>query len=731
MLNETPVKEAPNQAAEIARLRAELAAARAEVDSMQALLNEQEMRSRRIEQARQAWAQTVDALSQPIFMHDNKGCIVRANRAYAERTGMPVKNLIGKVYWKLFPVQNAPFPVPESADSVDEFEVSLSDDEIFLVRSAGPSAGLPPGWRLYIFQDITELKRAVAAVRNSGHYARSIVESSLAVIVAVDRERRILEFNPAAERAFGYARDEVMGRPVNMLYADPESGESIRRLVFERQGFVSEVENRRKNGDVFTSLMSAAVLRDAEGKALGILGTSIDVTDRKRAEAKIREVAAEMELLFENAVTGIAFTRDRLIERVNRRFAELFGHGKDDLVGHSMELLLPSREDYEKFTRESQSQLAPGRVFQADMQMRRKDGSLAWMHLVGKALARDKDGAGAIWVFEDITERKFAELRLERRETYFRALVENCNDVIVVIDAGFIVKYESRGIERVLGYGPAERIGRSGLELVHPDDGAKVRTAYQRILHGESQHIAVEFRMRHRDGSWRTVEGIGSGAFDIDGEKVGVVNLHDVTERRRGEQRLLKSMEGAITAIAAAAELRDPYTAGHERRVADLAAAIAREMGLPEDRVHGVHLAGVVHDIGTIHVPAEILVKPSRLSQLEVAMVRTHCQAGHDVLKNIDFPWPIARIVLQHHELHDGSGYPLGLKGEEILLEARILTVADVLEAMVSHRPYRAAMALDAALSEIVMSRGTRFDARVVEACLRLFREKNYSLPAA
>lgn len=730
-MNETPVKEASSQTAEIARLRAELAAARAEADSLQALLNEQEMRSRRIEQARQAWAQTVDALSQPIFMHDNKGCIVRANRAYAERTGMPVKNLIGKVYWKLFPIQNAPFPIPEAADVPDEFEFALSDNEVFLVRSAGPSAGLPPGWRLYIFQDVTELKRAVAAVRNSGHYARSIVDSSLAVIVAVDRERRILEFNPAAERAFGYARDEVMGRPVNMLYADPESGEAIRRLVFERQGVVSEVENRRKDGEVFTSLMSAAVLRDAEGKALGILGTSIDVTDRKRAEAKMRDAAAELELLFENAVTGIAFTRDRLIERVNRRFLELFGYGRDELVGHGMEALFAAKEDHEKLARESQPQLAQGRVYQGDVQMRRKDGSLAWIHLAAKSAVREKESAGAIWVFEDITERKFAEVRLERRETYFRALIENCNDVIVVIDAAAVIKYESRGIERVLGYSPAERTGRSGLELVHPDDAAKVRTAYQRILRGESQHIAVEFRMRHRDGSWRTVEGIGSGAFDIDGEKVGVVNLHDVTERRRGEQRLLKSMEGAITAIAAAAELRDPYTAGHERRVADLAAAIAREMGLPEDRVHGIHLAGVVHDIGTIHVPAEILVKPSRLSQLEVAMVRTHCQSGYDVLKNIDFPWPIARIVLQHHELHDGSGYPLGLKGEEILLEARILTVADVMEAMASHRPYRAAVPIDAALSELVMNRGTRFDARVVDACLRLFREKNYNLTAA
>jgi PAS domain S-box-containing protein len=719
------------QFSDIERLRGELASAQSQVAKLQTLLNEQELRTRRIEQARQAWAQTVDALDQPIFLHDEKGCIVRANRSYAERARVPVKNLIGKVYWKLFPIQAAPFPVPDAGGSPSEFELPLSETEIFLVRSAGPSAGLPPGWRLYIFQDITELKRAVAAVRASGHYARGIVESSLAVIVAVDRDRRILEFNPAAERAFGYTREEAVGRPANMLYADPESGEAIRRLVFERQGVVSEVENRRKNGEVFTSLMSAAVLRDADGKALGILGTSIEVTDRKRAEAKMHQALAELELVFENAVTGIAFTKDRVIERVNRRFAEMFGYGKEELAGRSIELLHPAKEDYEKLVRDANPELARGGVYQVDMQFRGKDGSLIWAHLAGKAVTRGRESAEEIWVFEDITERKFAELRLERRETYFRALIENCNDVIMVIDADGTVKYESPGIERVLGYTAAERTGRSSLDLVHPDDAANVRAGYQRILRGEAQHVAIEFRMRHRDGNWRTVEGIGSGAFDIGGEKVSVVNLHDVTERRRGDRRLLKSLEGAISAIAAAAELRDPYTAGHERRVADLAAAIGREIGLSEERVHGLHLAGAVHDIGTIRVPAEILVKPARLSEIELAMMRLHSQAGHDVLKNIDFPWPIARIVLQHHELLDGSGYPQGLKGEDILLEARILAVADVVEAMVSHRPYRPAIAVDAALAEIVMNRGTKFDPRVIDACLRLFREKGYALPAA
>jgi PAS domain-containing protein len=171
-VNDVSRKGGEAQAGDIERLRGELAAARTQIEALQSRLSEGELHTRRIEQARQAWAQTLDALAQPIFMHDEKGCIVRANRAYAERAGVPVKNLIGKVYWKLFPMQNAAFAVPEAGSGSNEFELPLAENEIFLVRSAGASAGLPPGWRLYIFHDITELKRAVAAVRASGHYAR-------------------------------------------------------------------------------------------------------------------------------------------------------------------------------------------------------------------------------------------------------------------------------------------------------------------------------------------------------------------------------------------------------------------------------------------------------------------------------------------------------------------------------------------------------------------------------
>ncbi len=195
-------------------------------------------------------------------------------------------------------------------------------------------------------------------------------------------------------------------------------------------------------------------------------------------------------------------------------------------------------------------------------------------------------------------------------------------------------------------------------------------------------------------------------------------------------QQLQRSLESTVRAIALMVEIRDPYTAGHQNRVADLAAAIARQIGLPNEQVRGIHIAGIVHDLGKIQIPAEILSKPGKITDIEFSLIKTHAQAGYNILKNIEFPWPVAQMVLQHHERLDGSGYPQGLKGDEILLEARILTVSDVTEAMSSHRPYRPGLGTEAAMAEIVRGSGTYYDPQVVNACLTLFREKQYVFPS-
>lgn len=212
------------------------------------------------------------------------------------------------------------------------------------------------------------------------------------------------------------------------------------------------------------------------------------------------------------------------------------------------------------------------------------------------------------------------------------------------------------------------------------------------------------------------------------------VQVHDTKRAEDQLQttlgKLQKALQGTVKAMSLTIEMRDLYTAGHQRRVMNLAVAIAMEMGLPQDRIEGIRMAAVIHDIGKIATPAEILSKPTRLSKTEFQLVMDHPRVGYDILKTIEFPWPVAHIVLQHHERIDGSGYPDGLVGDAILLEARIIAVADHVEAMSSHRPYRPALGLDKALEEIRRGRGIQFDARVVDACFKLFHERRYHLEA-
>lgn len=195
---------------------------------------------------------------------------------------------------------------------------------------------------------------------------------------------------------------------------------------------------------------------------------------------------------------------------------------------------------------------------------------------------------------------------------------------------------------------------------------------------------------------------------------------------KKSETELKASLLDSIAALAATVEIRDPYTSGHQQRVAQLAVAIAKALHLPEDQIEGIHLACIVHDVGKMQVPAELLSKPGKLSALEFELIKEHARAGYEILKPIAFPWPIAQIVLQHHERLDGSGYPLGLVRDQILPEASILAVADVVESMMSHRPYRPGLGIDAALGQIAQNKGTLFDPVVVDACLKLFQEQAF-----
>jgi response regulator RpfG family c-di-GMP phosphodiesterase len=217
-----------------------------------------------------------------------------------------------------------------------------------------------------------------------------------------------------------------------------------------------------------------------------------------------------------------------------------------------------------------------------------------------------------------------------------------------------------------------------------------------------------------------------------------VWSFRDITASKKAEKdlqesfaNLRKALDGIIQAVALTVEKRDPYTAGHQRRVADLARAIASKMGLPKRQINGIRIAGSIHDLGKTCVPADILSKPGRLTENEFGIIKAHPEVGYDILKNIQFPWPIAQTILQHHERLDGSGYPAGLKGEDIILEARIVAVSDVVEAMSSHRPYRPALGIEMALDEIKKGRGSAYDPDAVDTCITLFKTNHFKFRVA
>ena len=295
-------------------------------------------------------------------------------------------------------------------------------------------------------------------------------------------------------------------------------------------------------------------------------------------------------------------------------------------------------------------------------------------------------------------------------------------------------------IYRIFGLAPQEfgATYEAFLNSVHPEDREFAKASVDEALY-EGKPYNIDHRIVLPDGSERIVHEQAEVFFDETGNAIRMIGtVQDITERKRADEelqhtleKLRKALGGIIQAVALTVEARDPYTAGHQRRATNLARAVATEMGLSEEQIDGIRMAGVVHDLGKISVPAGILNKPGRLTKNEFAIIQTHPQVGYDVLKTIEFPWPVAQIVHQHHERIDGSGYPAGLKGEEIMLEARILAVADVVEAMCSHRPYRPAWSIDEALGEIRQNRGVRYDPEVVDACLSLFGDEGFELEHA
>jgi PAS domain S-box-containing protein len=337
-------------------------------------------------------------------------------------------------------------------------------------------------------------------------------------------------------------------------------------------------------------------------------------------------------------------------------------------------------------------------------------------------------------VHDDVTERRQAEEALLESEKKYRNILENIEDGYYEVDTAGNFTFFNYSLCRILGYSADELMGKNNREYADDKNAKKIFKVFNEVYRTGLPTKAFDWELIKKDGSKCFAEMVVSLITDSNNVKTGFRGIaRDVTERKRAEEeldnsfkRLRAALGGTIQALAIASETRDPYTAGHQKRVADLSRAIATKMGLDSNQTDGIRMAGVIHDLGKMAVPAEILSKPSKLSAIEYNLIKTHPRAGYDILKDVEFPWPIAQIVLQHHERLDGSGYPAGLKGDEILMEARVIAVADVVEAIASYRPYRPALGMEKALGEITQNKGILYDPAVVDACLCLFRDRGY-----
>ena len=320
----------------------------------------------------------------------------------------------------------------------------------------------------------------------------------------------------------------------------------------------------------------------------------------------------------------------------------------------------------------------------------------------------------------DLSELSVARTELANLRTRQAALLQYSSSLIFVIGRDGRFSDINPATERLFG----SHVGEDATEIlrdrIHPDDLAMVLDALHvaTLQHGEND--PVTFRARTNDGRWIHLETIANNQFNDPAIEGLIVNGRDVTDRETHAEQIEDNLKALLATLGRASEIRDPYTSGHQQRVGNLASAIATRLRLPPNQIEGIRLAAQVHDIGKLAIPAEILAYPGTISPEVFTLVKRHCQIGHDILADIAFPWPIAETVLQHHERLDGSGYPKGLTGKDILLEARVVAVADVAEAMTSHRPYRPALRLEDALEELRQGRGTKYDPAAVNAYLAI-----------
>lgn len=593
---------------------------------------------------------------------------------------------------------------------------------------------------------IEDLEITKEALRKSEEKYRQAFSSTSDVIFMVDYDLRITSITPSVEKILGYSPEEMTNRRVDELpLLSPSSkamavenirqifaGEAISNAVFE---FIA-----RDGSLIFGEIMASPIRQN--GSIIGMIAIARDITRRQLAEEELRQKELFLRKSQEVAHMG---SYDYNVKTGNWVSSSVL----DDIFGIDsaypktfqgwLDIIHPDDQDVMK--RYLIEHVVKNKnAFEKEYRIIRKsDGRMKWVHGLGE-LTFDEGGSAShmIGTIQDVTQRRKMEEDLVKSEMKYRTIVENSQEGIFQASPESPHTTVNSAFAAMLGYDSTQEAQNCITNI--PKQVYVDSSEYQKVMDvvlrdGGIKGYETEFYRKDKSRIW--VNMSVSAVRDSSGNLLyyhGIVE--DITPKKKLEQerqesihRLRRSLGATINAMSATVEARDPYTAGHQRRVADLARAIATEMNLSRDQIDGIRLAGMIHDIGKISVPSEILTKPTRLTTLEFELIKTHSEAGFNILKDIEFPWPIARIVLEHHERINGTGYPQGLKGEDILLESKIIAVADVVEAISSNRPYRPAFGITPALDEIAKNSGVLYDQDAAQSCLKLFGENRYKMP--
>jgi len=600
-------------------------------------------------------------------------------------------------------------------------------------------------------RSLTEKNNLLNELRESEEKYRNLFDNAIEAIF-VAQEGKTVFLNPQTSRIIGYPAEEIREKPfIEFIHVDDREmviDRQVRRLKGDWLPGRYSFRIIHNNGDLkWVELNTVVITWQGKPATLNFLQ---DITERKMAEKAKQESEAQYRLLAEHTTDFVWLMDMDLKPTYQSPSAErLTGFTQEELATLPIEKRVTPQSlklAAEMFLREMPLATADpeyNTILTLELEIYRKDGSTLWSENKF-SIIRDENGKPESILGEarDITNRKQAEEALRQSEQYKADLIEKLNQAQRVAKVGsWDWKFENNTVwwsdetYHIFGVTPKEYTAalKGHYQFIHPDDLEEYKQAFKHSLKA-TEPLDFDGRLIDKDGIIKYCNAKGSVILNEFGKPIRFVGtIMDITERRESEKKLeqtlaalAKTLSDTVIAISKMVEMKDPFTAGHQMRVAQLANALANKMKLTDEQATILNTAATIHDIGKIYVPSDILSKPGKLNPLEYEIIQTHVRGSYEILKEIDFAGPIAEIVFQHHERIDGSGYPRALKRDEILPEAKILIVADVVEAMSSHRPYRASMGINKALEEISVNRGRLYDEAAVDACLDLFNNDRF-----